>query len=162
MTTVVMSAIDRRRGSSLMVSGFRQPGEVKTAIAIVLQKKSCARPAWPIGYRRRQEQNDGQAAEQSLEDYRAEGRETKLAHPGSRVDPPDPHRENDREKADRARDQPMTVLVEDAADHFFQGEREHEGAVRIRRVRDREARTLLVTIPPAAIRSTVEQTTRSA
>ena len=70
--------------------------------------------------RRRQEQEDGHPAEQPLENNGAQRANPSLRTQRSRIDPPGPDGENDREESDRARDQPVPVLVEDPADPFVQ------------------------------------------
>ena len=106
--------------------------------------------------RRRQEEQDGQAAEQSLQDDRAERRHAEPAHPAPRIDLPRPHGQDDRQEADRAGDQPVAVLVEDAADHLLEREREHEPAVVFGQSGTASPESVLVTMPPAAMSSTVE------
>ena len=63
-----------------------------------------------------------------------------LRHPGTRFDPPQHARHHQDQEADGAGDQPVTVLVEDPADHVLEREREHEPAIGIRPVGHRQAR----------------------
>src|SRR5215831_13088256 len=73
---------------------------------------------------------DRQTAEDALGDDRAERGDAEPLYPTPRVGEPQPDHEADREKPDRAGNQPMSVFVEDPADHFREREGEHAPAVR--------------------------------
>ena len=109
--------------------------------------------------RGRQEEQDGQAAEHPLQDDRAERHHAQPLHPASRIRQPQPGGQDDREEADGAGDQPVAVLVEDAADPLRGREREHVLAVGRRPVGHREPGPVLVTRLPARTRRTVQPAT---
>ena len=84
--------------------------------------------------RRGQEEQDRQPAQHALRDHRRERADAEPPQPPPRLNHPQPHGEDDRQEADGARDHPMPVLVQDAADHLLERKREHEVAVRVRPV----------------------------
>ena len=129
----------RRRGRRRRIVAAIQRGDVNSAIATVRQKKISARPACAVEIGAGQEEQHRQAAEHALRDHGAERRDAEPLHPAPRLGDPQPGREDDREEADRAGDQPMAVLVEDAADPLGWREREHVPAVAGRPVRERTA-----------------------
>ena len=111
-----------------------QPSDVKSAMATVRQKKISARPACAVeiavGRKKR-----------TVSPPRSPCRMTapSAARPSRFIQRrgsahPQPGGQHDREKPDGARDQTMTVLVEDAADPFRGREQEHVLAVRRRPV----------------------------
>src|SRR5439155_3296980 len=92
------------------------------------------------GNRRGQEEEDRQAAEHALRDNGAERGDTEPAHPASRLPQPQPGGEHDGQETDARRDESVGVLVEDAADHFREREREHVPAIGGRPIGNRESR----------------------
>ena len=110
-------------------------GDVKSARLTVMQKKICASPAWPIeigaGRRNSTVMPPSRPCRMTAPSAMTPSRRTQRR--GS--DHPGPHGKDDRQEADRARDHAVAVLVEDAADHLLQREREHELAVGVRPVR---------------------------
>ena len=64
------------------------------------------------------QQGDAQTAEHTLENDGAERGPAEIAHPATRLDPPNPDRENDGEKTDRRSDQAVGVLEKNSADPF--------------------------------------------
>ena len=88
----------------------------------------------------RQEEEHGQPAEDALGDDGAESGRPEPFHPAARFAESQPRGEDDRQEADRARDETVTVFVEDAADPLRRREREHVPAVRGRPIGNGEAR----------------------
>ena len=80
------------------------------------------------------------AAEQPLSHDRTQRRPGHPAHPPARLSAPGPEHQADGQQTDGARDQPMAVLVENAADHLREREREHEVAVCVRPVGNGQSR----------------------
>ena len=90
---------------------------------------------------RRKKKQDRQASEHALKNHGSERRDTEPFHPAARIGNPQPRGEKNREKAHRARNQPVSVLVEDAADPLRRRERKHVPAVRRRPIRHRQTGT---------------------
>ena len=126
-------------GSSTAVCAFVHPGEVKRARLIVRQKKSWARPAWPIDTGAGRSSRTVMPPRRPWRMTAPSAVDPKLADPAARIDLPRPDRQDDRQEADRAGDHPVAVLVEDPADHLLEREREHELAVGVRPVRHRQS-----------------------
>ena len=90
--------------------------------------------------RRRQEVEDGDAAQRALQDDRGQRGPGEPSDPAAVVRPRNPERQADHHQPDGARDEPVAVLVEDPSHHLRQWEAEHEVAVGVRPVGDGEAR----------------------
>ena len=80
-------------------------------------------------HRRRQEIEDCDAAQRSLEANGSQGRQAQHPHPPAALGFPNPERQHDREEPDAARDEAMAVFVEDSAHHVLHRKREHVPAV---------------------------------
>ena len=80
-------------------------------------------------HRIREEEQDRDAAEDALRDHGAECRDAEPAEPAAPLRQPQPDGQDDREEAHRARDEAVSMLVEDVRDPHRRREREHVPAV---------------------------------
>ena len=85
-----------------------------------------------------QQEENGDAAEEALQDHRTERGSREPANPAPGVDTPRPHDQRDREHADDAGNHPVPVLVEDPTHHLVERERKHEVSVCVRPVGHRQ------------------------
>ena len=67
--------------------------------------------------RRRQEEQDRDAAEHALTDHDRDGERSQPADPWALLAPPEPHGQDDGEKSDRRRNHPVAVLEQHAPHH---------------------------------------------
>ena len=79
--------------------------------------------------------------QQALQHNGPKRRDAQPFEPAPRFGNPQPDREADRKEAYRARDEPMAMFVEDAADPFGWRKREHVPAVTVWPVRHRKSRS---------------------
>src|SRR4051812_5218545 len=91
-----------------------------------------------------------QSAENALQNNGAERAPAEIAHPTAGINSPDPDRENDGEKSDGRRDQPMSVLKENSADPSRNGKEKHVVAERRRPIGNGEANAFARDHAPAA------------
>jgi hypothetical protein len=82
-----------------------------------MQKNAWARQAWVDGDRRREQVDDGQAAEDALRDHRGQRAQASRRRVRATFGARGPDGQHEGQEAHAARDHPMSVLVEDAADH---------------------------------------------
>ena len=113
----------------------------------------------PDRNRRRQLEEHRDPAEHPLGDHCTQGDDRQRLHPRARVLHPDPHGQRDREHADRAGEQPVAVLVDDAANHRDSGKVNIDQPYVIGQSGTERPEPVLVTSPPAMTRSHVHAAT---